>query len=144
MPAPLPADVTPAPGSLHDDLFKSTASIDTISILSICATRPEFVPRAYLIFTQMLDNVKRGATRNPESKVWATVIKAMEKLGKPTDDSVTAERQAELWRHRAAKLVQEWENLQMSETGSRARTREPGLRRLGILVYNAWFAGMIE
>jgi hypothetical protein len=116
--------------------------------LAICSTRPEFVPRAYLIFTQMLDNVKRGVERSPEAKVWAVIIKAMVKLGKPEDTGFHAGRKAELWRHRAEKVVQEWEALSAASATpakkSRRSTWEPALQRQGILVYRAYFAGVVE
>jgi hypothetical protein len=143
LPAPLPSDVTPQPGSLQEELFKSTSAIDIISILSICATRPEFVPRAYHIFQQLLADVKAGKQRAPEAKVWATVIKAMEKLGAPSSDAISDQRASELWRHRAESLVEQWEVLQAKEKKS-PHSGQPALDHQGILIYRAWFAGMIE
>lgn len=72
--------------------------------------------------------------------MWAVVIKAMEKLGTPEDESKQAVHAAALWRHRARELVKKWELVQAKDN----TPTSPSLERNGIVIYRAWFSGMVE
>lgn len=149
LPSPLPSDVAPPPGSIHSELYQTTSNVDTISILSICVSRPEFVPRAYNIFINLIEQVKRGESRNPDAKIWASVVKAIQKLGAPNVADAQAANAAALWRTRAGQIVGNWEALNNWTAGKRteairAPSGTPAVKRQGLLIYRAWFAGIIE
>lgn len=135
LPQPLPIDVSPDPLSLQADLYKPTSAIDTIAMLSICSSRPEFAPRAYTIFTTLLSDVQSGAAAFPEVDAWANVIYGVAQLAKPSEDH-REQRSADLWRHRVFELIGQWEVAHKKERGS------PALEGDGVLVYRAWLRGL--
>lgn len=138
LPSPLPSDVLPPSGSLQAQLYKTTSAVDTIAMLSICSSRPEFVPRAYQIFTQLLEDAKAGKANYPEATVWANVIRGVAKLGKGKAERQGQKDLAALWRGRVNQLVWEWEKLHDHAVGT------PATEDDGILLYRAWFAGAVR
>ncbi|TXT11160.1 hypothetical protein VHUM_01911 [Vanrija humicola] len=137
LPSPLPMDVDVPMSSLQAELYKPTSTVDTIAMLSICSSRPEFVPRAYQIFTQLLDDVKAGLARLPSAEVFANVIKGVAALA-VKGNKVQSEREAALWRHRALQLVYDWETTHQGTRGI------PMLEHDGVRVYRGWFAGLVS
>lgn len=135
LPQPLPSDVKADPLSLQADLYKPTSAIDTISMLSICSSRPEFAPRAFNIFTTLLSDVKEGVASYPDVDAWANVIYGVSQLAKPAE-SLSQERNVTLWQHRISNLIGEWEISQGNEVGT------PALSHQGIRVYSAWLRGL--
>lgn len=136
LPSPLPNDISPPPDSPQASLYPSTGVIDSISMISICLRRPEHVPRAYQIFTQLLHDSPTGRMIIPEAKVWAMVIEGVASLGNVHSHGSNAPK----WRGRAARLVEQW-----GETHGARNSKEPaGLDRDGLRVYQGWFNGLIK
>lgn len=136
LPSPLPNDISPPPDSPQASLYPSTGVIDSISMISICLRRPEHVPRAYQIFTQLLHDSPTGRMIIPEAKVWAMVIEGVASLGNVHSHGSNAPK----WRGRAARLVEQW-----GETHGARNSKEPaGLDRDGLKVYQGWFNGLIK
>jgi DNA-directed RNA polymerase len=148
-------DVIPDIDSTHATLYPSTGVIDNISTISICLRRPDQVPRAYLIFRQLLQDSKTGVRRMPDTEIWAKVVQGMASLGKEPDASVQEEGQqsgrhrarssaggsdAAKWRDRTRSVIDAWE----SAFKGTSRGELPGREREGIKVYQGWFAGMVE
>lgn len=138
LPSPLPADVLPPSGSLQAQLYKPTTAVDTIAMLSICSSRPEFVPRAYQIFTQLLKDAEDGLAAIPEASVWANVIRGVAKLGREKAPRPGQRDLATVWRGRVSQLVWEWEKMNGSPAGTPATDND------GILIYRAWFSGAVR
>lgn len=138
LPSPLPVDVAPTPGSLQHELYKPTSAVDTIAMLSICSSRPEFVPRAYQIFTQLLKDAEAGHAQIPEATVWANVIRGAAKLGKEKADRQGPKDLAALWRNRVTQLIWRWEKLHDTPPGT------PATDNNGIQIYRGWFAGTVR
>ncbi len=112
-------------------------------MISICLRRPEFVPRAYQIFRQILEDAAIGLQPAPDVDVWARVIEGVAGLGKETPgakkrntDGVT---EAEKWRRRAAKLVERWETASGIDRRGKDEIGEQGLK-----VYRGWFVGIVK
>lgn len=138
LPNPLPSDVVPPSGSLQSQLYKPTSAVDTIAMLSICSSRPEFVPRAYQIFAQLLDDAKAGKANYPEASVWANVVRGIAKLTKEKAPRPGQKDLAALWRGRVSQLVWEWEKLHDNAVGNPCTDDD------GILIYRAWFSGVVR
>ncbi|KAL1409899.1 DNA-directed RNA polymerase [Vanrija albida] len=138
LPSPLPMDVPVPMQSLQAELYKPTSTVDTIAMLSICSSRSEFVPRAYQIFTQLLDDAKAGIARLPPAEVFANVIKGVAALGEDKGAKRQSEKDAAIWRHRALQLVWEWETTHRGPRGI------PMLEHDGVRVYRGWFAGLVS
>ncbi|OWT39669.1 DNA-directed RNA polymerase, mitochondrial [Cryptococcus neoformans] len=136
LPSPLPNDISPAPDSPQASLYPSTGVIDSISMISICLRRPEHVPRAYQIFTQLLHDSPTGQMRIPEAKVWAMVIEGVASLGNVHSHGSSAPK----WRGRAARLVEQWGEAH----GARGSKEPAGMDRDGLRVYQGWFNGLIN
>lgn len=136
LPSPLPNDISPAPDSPQASLYPSTGVIDSISMISICLRRPEHVPRAYQIFTQLLHDSPTGQMRIPEAKVWAMVIEGVASLGNVHSHGSSAPK----WRGRAARLVEQWGEAH----GARGSKEPAGMDRDGLRVYQGWFNGLIK
>ncbi|ODN96443.1 DNA-directed RNA polymerase, mitochondrial [Cryptococcus wingfieldii CBS 7118] len=134
LPSPLPNDIVSPPSSAHSALYPSTSVLDSISMISICLRRPEHVPRAYQIFTQLLRDPVTGQSRAPEAKVWSVVIEGVASLAGQQGSSAGAER----WRKRAEKLVEQWG----VSFGSKGKV--PVLEHQGIKVYQGWFNGLLS
>ena len=104
-------------------------------MISICLRRPEFVPRAYQIFRQILEDAATGLQRSPEAEIWGRVIEGTASLG----DMRSGAEKADNWRKRAARLVERWEDL----SGIKAIGREQ-MPKDWLKVYQGWFSGMIK
>jgi DNA-directed RNA polymerase len=104
-------------------------------MISICLRRPEFVPRAYQIFRQILEDTATGLQRTPEADVWGRVIEGMASLG----NEKTGSDNAQTWRRRAAKLVERWEAISGIRLGGREELPKDGLK-----VYQGWFCGIVR
>ncbi|WVN88677.1 uncharacterized protein L203_103890 [Cryptococcus depauperatus CBS 7841] len=136
LPTPLPRNVMPPPNSPQAALYPSTGVIDAISMISICLRRPEYVPRAYQIFTQLLRDSITGQTSAPEARVWAMVVEGVAALGNESSSGNNAEK----WRKRAESLVEKWGE----SSGLQGRKEPAGLDRDGVRIYQGWFNGLIR
>ncbi|WVQ76764.1 hypothetical protein IAR50_006438 [Cryptococcus sp. DSM 104548] len=134
LPSPLPNDIVSPPSSSHANLYPSTSVLDSISMISICLRRPEHVPRAYQIFTQLLRDPVTGQSRVPEAKVWSMVIEGVASIAGQQDSPEGTER----WRKRAEKLVEQWG----VSCGSKGKV--PVLEHEGLMVYQGWFNGLLS
>lgn len=121
---PLPPGVPAQATDLQEALYPGNSVIDSISMISICLRRPEFVARAYQIFRQILEDAAKGMQRMPEADVWGRVIEGVAALGKGSAE-------------RAANLVERWEALEKPSVGGR-------ISKNGLKVYQGWFAGTVR
>ena len=136
LPPPLPPDVTAQPTDPRDAIYASAGVIDSISMISICLRRPEFVPRAYQVFQQLLEDAGHGPGRMPEADVWGRVIEGVARLGEES----SAVGRAFHWRTRAAKLVDRWESV----SGYHARDRTLPIPKEALKIYQGWFIGTVK
>lgn len=136
LPPPLPASASDG-NQLNAELYRPTAALDTVSLLSICSSRPEFVPRAYQIFTALLSDVENDKAFLPRTQVWANVIHGVAQLCKPPT-TIAGEKVTELWQFRTKQLIKRWEEMNGSPAG------EPFLEKEGILIYRAWFTALVK
>ncbi|BEJ13301.1 hypothetical protein CspHIS471_0304750 [Cutaneotrichosporon sp. HIS471] len=136
LPPPLPATARDD-NQLNAELYRPTAALDTVSLLSICSSRPEFVPRAYQIFTALLSDVENEKAFLPRTQVWANVIHGVAQLCKPPT-TIAGEKVTDLWQFRTKQLIKRWEEMNGSPSG------EPFLEKDGILVYRAWFTAIVK
>ncbi|CAK9783453.1 DNA/RNA polymerase [Cutaneotrichosporon oleaginosum] len=136
LPPPLPADARDG-NQLNAELYRPTSALDTVSLLSICAARSEFVPRAYQIFQSLLLEVEKRTAVMPRTQVWANVIHGVAQLCKPAT-TIAGEKVTELWRFRTLNLIKMWEKMNDCEPGNAALDKE------GILVYRAWFSALVK
>lgn len=134
IPSPLPSDIISKGDRSQAELYPSTGVIDSISMISICLRRPEHIPRAYVIFNNILLDTKSSSRRIPEAELWGRVIEGAASLGKdkPGDTSWRT------WRLRASALVGKWETM---NNHSRGQTY---LGDDGIKVYQGWLSGLIK
>ena len=100
-------------------------------MISICLRRPEFIPRAYQIFKQMLEDVKIGGQPMPDVDTWARILEGVTSLGKEGG------KNAEAWRSRSMRLIEQWE--EYAGGGVAEETPEECLK-----VYQGWFAGLVR
>ena len=135
LPPPLPPDIRAQATDPRDAIYANTGVIDSLSMISICLRRPEFVPRAYQIFRQCLDDAGNGSRRMPEADVWGRVIEGVANLGNQS----SAVGNALNWRSRATKLVNRWENV----SGYHASDQAAPIPKEGLKVYQGWFAGTV-
>lgn len=136
LPPPLPNDARES-NKLNAELYRPTSALDTVSLLSICSSRPEFVPRAYQIFTSLLSEAEQGNAYLPKTQIWANVIHGVAQLCKPAT-TIAGEKVTELWRYRTKRLVHNWEKVLGYEPG------EAALDKDGILIYRAWFSALVK
>lgn len=136
LPPPLPSDAVGS-NRLNAELYRPTSALDTVSLLSICSSRAEFVPRAYQIFTSLLTDAEQGNAYMPKTQIWANVVHGVAQLCKPAT-TIAGEKVAELWRYRTKRLIHSWEKVNGYETG------EAALDKDGILVYRAWFSALVK
>jgi hypothetical protein len=136
LPPPLPADARDG-NQLNAELYRPTSALDTVSLLSICSSRAEFVPRAYQIFTHLLRDVDNGNAFMPRTQMWANVIHGVAQLCKPPT-TIAGENVTTLWKFRTQSLIHRWERMNDTPQG------EPALEKEGILVYRAWFSALVK
>lgn len=139
LPPPLPIDVTAMPGSPHSQLYQTTTTLDMLSILNLSAKRVDYAPRAFEIFRQLLADALEGKASFPQADAWAAVITGVLSL---TAQPNMQETYIRTWRSRAAQIVQEWEKHKVSQ--GTAVKGEPAVEDRGILIYRAWFDGLIR
>lgn len=136
LPPPLPADARET-NRLNAELYRPTSALDTVSLLSICSSRPEFVPRAYQIFTSLYAEAEKGNAYMPKAQIFANVIHGVAQLCKPAT-TMSGAKVTELWKFRTRRLVHNWEKAQGRQPDEAALDKE------GILVYRAWFSALIK
>lgn len=135
MPSPLPPDVLFADDSAQSTMYLSGGVLDSIALIAISLRRPDLVPRALLMFNQMLSGVKADSSRQiPDAEIWGKVIEGVASLGKQQ----TGGQDPTVWLGRAERLVGRWESMNDVATGS------PALLNEGIKIYQGWMSGLLK
>ena len=136
MPSPLPPDVLFADDTTQSTMYPSSGVLDSISLIAISLRRPDLVPRALLMFNQMLSAVKTDPSRQlPQAEIWGKVIEGVASLGKAQPGEG---QDPTVWLGRAEKLVGRWESMNDVATGS------PALLKDGIKIYQGWLSGLLK
>ena len=131
----LPPDVQDENTPEQHTLYPTSSVLDSISMISICLRRLDHIPRAYSIFRQLLQDYNSNLKPLPDADTFGKVCEGVSRLstlGKETD---------ELWRNRAARLVEQWEEVHLPEQISRDEY-QAALKNNGIKVYQGWFNGL--
>ena len=135
MPSPLPPDVLIAGDTAQSTMYPSTGVLDSIALIAISLRRPDLVPRALMMFNQMLALVKADPSRQmPEAEIWGKVIEGVASLGKEGPKN----QEPAVWLGRAEKLIGRWESINDVPTGSAA------LQNDGIKIYQGWMSGLLK
>jgi hypothetical protein len=130
LPAPLPSDVEST--AKNSSLYPSTPLLDSLSLLSICLRRPQFIKRAYQIFSQLIADVQAGKAPIPDAAVWAEVTEAIGRNGH-SFDMKNPDRAHQV----VAELVAQWEVM------SKKSALQGNLDNAGRRVYQGWFRGLV-
>jgi len=130
LPNILPPDAMADHSHQQHDLYPTTGVLNQTSMIGICLRRKEHIPRAYQIFRNILSDHEAGTRPCPDADIFGAVIEGIGLLGEEGSPH------AHVWRIRANKALQKWEELQNSQPLHAA------LGNNGISVYRGFFSGL--
>ena len=130
LPNILPPDAAADHTAQQHDLYPSTGVLNQTSMIGICLRRKEHIPRAYQIFRNILTDHEGGLRPCPDADIFGSVIEGLGLLGEE------GSMHASLWRTRANKALQKWEELQHGQP------LHASLGNNGISVYRGFFSGL--
>jgi hypothetical protein len=149
LPPPLPDDLPPSQD--QSGLYPPSSLLDSLSLIHICLSKQDTIPRAYDIFSGLVADHTAGRTTLPDAKVWASVIQGLlslvgQKKSSSTKSSKTSSTKGSKdlsWLQKASSLIAQWEELNGGRTDPQSsRPRPMGLNRDGQKVYQGYLLGL--